>query len=129
MLMKRSIFAKLLSLALMLLVLAAAGCAAAEEMLAEDSVELYADGGMAAPMQARFGVGTFEDYIVRQLLAGTTRIDLKTFDLLYTEFKPMYQDVLNKHPELFNDYEITKGKMDDVFLAATGRKMEGGQAK
>ena len=102
MLMKRSIFAKLLGLVLMLLVLAVAGCAAAEEMLAQDSVELYADGGMAAPMQARFGVGTFEDYIVRQLLAGTTRIDLKTFDLLYTEFKPMYQDVLNKHPELFN---------------------------
>lgn len=24
------------------------------------------------------------------------------------------------HPELFSDYEITKGKMDDVFLAVTG---------
>ncbi|MGM9972044.1 MAG: ABC transporter ATP-binding protein [Anaeroplasmataceae bacterium] len=28
--------------------------------------------------------------------------------------------------ELFTDYEITKGKMDDVFLAATGKKLEGG---
>lgn len=24
------------------------------------------------------------------------------------------------HPEIFKDYEITKGKMDDVFLAVTG---------
>lgn len=34
-----------------------------------------------------------------------------------------------QNPELFKDYEITKGKMDDVFLAATGKKLEGGQAK
>lgn len=27
------------------------------------------------------------------------------------------------HPELFTDYEITKGKMDDVFLAVTGKKL------
>lgn len=38
-------------------------------------------------------------------------------------------DMILQKPELFRDYEITKGKMDDVFLAATGRKMEGGQAK
>lgn len=32
-----------------------------------------------------------------------------------------------KNPEMFTDYEITKGKMDDVFLAATGKKLpEGG---
>ena len=24
-----------------------------------------------------------------------------------------------QHPDIFTDYEITKGKMDDVFLAAT----------
>ncbi|MCI2046865.1 MAG: ABC transporter ATP-binding protein [Faecalibacterium sp.] len=33
------------------------------------------------------------------------------------------------HPELFTDYEITKGKMDDVFLAVTGKKLTGGTAK
>ena len=32
-----------------------------------------------------------------------------------------------EHPELFSDYEITKGKMDDVFLAVTGKKPEGGE--
>ena len=34
-----------------------------------------------------------------------------------------------KYPELFKDYEITKGKMDDVFLAATGKKLTGGNEK
>lgn len=33
------------------------------------------------------------------------------------------------HPELFTDYEITKGKMDDVFLNVTGKKLEGGVAQ
>ncbi len=28
-----------------------------------------------------------------------------------------------KHPDLFRDYEITKGKMDDVFLAVTGHML------
>ena len=27
-----------------------------------------------------------------------------------------------QHPELFADYEITKGKMDDIFLAVTGKR-------
>jgi len=27
------------------------------------------------------------------------------------------------HPELFSDYEITKGKMDSVFLSVTGKKL------
>ena len=32
-----------------------------------------------------------------------------------------------EHPELFSDYEITKGKMDDVFLAVTGRSLREGE--
>lgn len=32
-----------------------------------------------------------------------------------------------KYPMLFKDYEITKGKMDDVFLAVTGKKLTGGE--
>ena len=31
------------------------------------------------------------------------------------------------HPEIFADYEIIKGKMDDVFLAVTGKKLTGGE--
>lgn len=34
-----------------------------------------------------------------------------------------------QHPEIFRDYEITKGKMDDVFLAVTGKKLTGGSEK
>ena len=33
------------------------------------------------------------------------------------------------YPHLFIDYEITKGKMDDVFLAVTGKKLTGGNEK
>jgi multidrug/hemolysin transport system ATP-binding protein len=32
------------------------------------------------------------------------------------------QLILN-HPDVFNDFEIVKGKMDDVFLAVTGRTL------
>ena len=35
-------------------------------------------------------------------------------------------ELILQQPELFQDYEITKGKMDDVFLAVTGRKLTGG---
>ena len=38
-------------------------------------------------------------------------------------------ELIIKNPELFNDYEITKGKMDDVFLAVTGKKLPGGAEK
>ena len=31
--------------------------------------------------------------------------------------------LITAHPELFTDYEISKGKMDDVFLAATGTRL------
>ena len=33
------------------------------------------------------------------------------------------------YPDIFTDYEITKGKMDDVFLAVTGKKLTGGAEK
>ena len=33
------------------------------------------------------------------------------------------------HPEIFRDYEITKGRMDDVFLAVTGKKLNGGNER
>lgn len=33
--------------------------------------------------------------------------------------------LIKAHPELFTDYEVSKGKMDDVFLAATGKKLTG----
>ena len=35
-------------------------------------------------------------------------------------------ELILKYPDIFRDYEITKGKMDDVFLAVTGKKLTGG---
>ncbi len=34
-------------------------------------------------------------------------------------------NLIISNPELFKDYEITKGKMDDVFLTVTGKKLTG----
>ena len=38
-------------------------------------------------------------------------------------------ELIVKYPDIFTDYEITKGKMDDVFLAATGKKLGEGDNK
>lgn len=38
-------------------------------------------------------------------------------------------ELIVKYPEVFVDYEITKGKMDDVFLNITGKELEGGDKK
>ena len=36
------------------------------------------------------------------------------------------RDLLISHPKVFVDFEITKGKMDDVLLTVTGKKLVGG---
>ena len=38
-------------------------------------------------------------------------------------------ELILQHPALFRDYEITKGKMDDVFLSVTGKVLKGGDEK
>ena len=38
-------------------------------------------------------------------------------------------ELIGSHPEIFKDYEVTKGKMDDVFLAVTGKDLPGGGLK
>ena len=37
--------------------------------------------------------------------------------------------LIAERPDVFVDYEITKGKMDDVFLSVTGKKLTGGEAQ
>lgn len=37
--------------------------------------------------------------------------------------------LITRYPDMFTDYEVTKGKMDDVFLAVTGRKLTGDEEK
>ena len=36
-------------------------------------------------------------------------------------------ELILSHPQIFVDYEITKGKMDDVFLSVTGKKLAQGE--
>ena len=48
---------------------------------------------------------------------------------LYVSNTKQATDLIIKHPTLFNDYEITKGKMDDIFLTVTGKKLTGGIEK
>ena len=38
-------------------------------------------------------------------------------------------ELILKYPEAFKDFEITKGKMDDVFLAVTGKDLTGDAEK
>lgn len=38
-------------------------------------------------------------------------------------------ELIVTHSEIFTDYEITKGNMDDVFLAVTGKNLTGGDEK
>ena len=32
-------------------------------------------------------------------------------------------ELIRREPALFRDFELTKGRMDDVFLAVTGKKL------
>ena len=72
-------------------------------------------------------------------LYGVDEATVKTLGVEYEELKDAYRlsvpntakatELIIKHPDIFLDYEITKGKMDDVFLNVTGKKLEGGVVK
>ena len=36
-------------------------------------------------------------------------------------------ELITSNPEIFSDFEVVKGKMDDVFLNVTGKSLEGGR--
>lgn len=72
-------------------------------------------------------------------LYGVEEAVVKAFGLPYEPLRDAYRisvpntaeatRLILQNPELFKDYELTKGKMDDVFLSATGKKLEGGAEK
>ena len=72
-------------------------------------------------------------------LYGVSEEAVKTLGVAYEPLRDAYRlavpdtaaatALIVKHPEAFKDYEITKGKMDDVFLAVTGKALEGGAEK
>lgn len=56
----------------------------------------------------------------------------KPYEALRDAFRVSVKDTVEarelviNNPSLFTDFEITKGKMDDVFLSVTGKKLVGG---
>ena len=75
-----------------------------------------------------------KDYIT---IYGINEDDIRKLSSNYTIIKNGFRfpisntkeatDMILKNPGLFVDYEITKGRMDDVFLEATGKNFEGGE--
>lgn len=76
------------------------------------------------------------DYIT---LYGVDEATVKTLGTDYERIRDTYRlsvpntqaatQLIIRHPDVFRDYEITKGKMDDVFLAVTGKALVGGGEK
>lgn len=66
---------------------------------------------------------------------GVTEAQIKSLGIEYEEIRDGYRirvkntleatGLIVAHQELFRDYEVTKGGMDDVFLAATGKRLGG----
>ena len=72
-------------------------------------------------------------------LYGADEDEIQGLGVEYEKLKDSYRiavkntleatELIVKHPEVFKDYEIIKGRMDDVFLSATGKKLIGGAEK
>lgn len=72
-------------------------------------------------------------------LYGAEKDEVERLEMPYEEIRDAYRvavpntsaatELIVKYPQIFKDYEITKGKMDDVFLAVTGKKLSGGAEK
>ncbi|MBO5106216.1 MAG: ABC transporter ATP-binding protein [Clostridia bacterium] len=70
------------------------------------------------------------DYIT---LYGVLESDVKNLGYNYEAIRDAFRisvpstavatDLIIKNPDIFKDFEITKGKMDDVFLAVTGKSL------
>ena len=68
------------------------------------------------------------EYITVSEICKTAGVNRSTFYLHYENTGELFAEaaeLIRKHPSLFTDFEITKGKMDDVFLSVTGKKLSG----
>jgi len=108
-----------------------------EEAADADYVVILDSGKIAAegtPLQMK---NTYTGDFVT--IYGLNEEQIASLNLPYEAIRDAYRvaipdtkaatELIVKYPELFNDYEITKGKMDDVFLAVTGKKLSGGEEK
>ena len=93
-----------------------------------DSGKIVAEG---TPLQLK---NTYTgDFIT---LYGADEDTVKTFGLPYESIRDAYRisvpntakatELIAGNPQIFQDFEVTKGKMDDVFLAVTGKTLMGG---
>lgn len=72
-------------------------------------------------------------------LYGISESEVKQFGRPYEKMRDSYRvsventekatELILRYPDVFTDYEIVKGKMDDVFLSVTGKKLVGGEGK
>ena len=96
-----------------------------------DSGKISAEG---TPLQLK---NTYSgDFIT---LYGAQKEQVETLGLTYEIIRDAYRievqntaaatQLIVRYPDIFNDYEITKGNMDDVFLAVTVKKLNGGNEK
>ena len=108
-----------------------------EEAAEADYVVIIDDGKISAegtPLELK-NVYT-GDYIT---IYGEQEENIKKLGIEYEKIQNGYRlfvpntgvatDLIIQNPQLFHDYEITKGKMDDVFLAVTGKTLTGGTEK
>ena len=73
------------------------------------------------------------DY-VQDIVSGSED-EIKSLNRKYKKIRDGYQikvrntkeatELIVEHQDLFRDYEVVKGRMDDVFLAVTGKKLGG----
>ena len=105
--------------------------AEADYVVILDSGKISAEGTPLALKNTYTG-----DYIT---LYGTNEDAVKQLGTEYEQIRDAYRlsvpntkaatELIIQYPDIFNDYEITKGKMDDVFLAVTGKTLTGGTEK
>ena len=102
--------------------------AEADYVVILDSGKISAEGTPLELKNAYTG-----DYIT---IYGINEDTVKMLGTEYEQIRDAYRlavpntrratELIIQYPDVFSDYEITKGKMDDVFLAVTGKKLEGG---
>lgn len=103
--------------------------AEADYVVILDSGKIVAEGTPLALKNTYSG-----DYIT---LYGAKEAEVKRLGVRYEAIRDAYRlsvpdtraatELIVRNPEVFTDYEITKGKMDDIFLAVTGKKLGGGE--
>lgn len=108
-----------------------------EEAAEADYVVILDSGKIAAEGTPHELKSEYTDDFIT--LYGVDEATVSTLGVAYEPLRDAYRlsvsntakatELIVKHPDIFCDYEITKGKMDDVFLNVTGKKLEGGAAK